>query len=176
MVAPWPAADPARQDATIEARFAQFQEVLKGLREIRSRQNIPPKAPLSFAVRCDAETADLLRPMEPYFESMAGARATAWGAEVAAPETSAGFFAGKAEVFVDLAEHIDLDAERARHDKELKRVEGALAAKERQLANENFVKRAPAAVIEKERAALAQLQELHTATAAALAKLASARK
>jgi valyl-tRNA synthetase len=39
------------------------------------------------------------------------------------------------------------------------------------LSNDSFVARAPAAVIEKERAALAQLQEQHASTAAALAKL-----
>ena len=37
----------------IEARFALFQQVLGGLREIRSRQNIPPKTPLNFVVVCD---------------------------------------------------------------------------------------------------------------------------
>ncbi len=73
MIAPWPEADAARQDPQIEVRFAQFQEVLKGLRDIRSRQNIPPKARLHFSVRCDAQMSNLLKPMEPYFESMAGA-------------------------------------------------------------------------------------------------------
>jgi len=171
MIADWPEADKGAQDAEIEARFAQFQEVLKGLRDIRSRQNIPPKAPLTFVVRADDATVKLLKPMEPYFESMAGARATAWGPNVAAPETSAGFHAGGGEVLVDLADHIDVDAERARLEKELKRVIGAIASKQKQLANENFVSRAPAEVIEKERAALAQLEELKVSTETALAKL-----
>ncbi len=42
MIAPWPEADAKRQDPEIEARFARFQEVLKALRDIRSRQNIAP--------------------------------------------------------------------------------------------------------------------------------------
>ena len=176
MIAAWPEAVAQRRDPQIEARFAQFQEVLKGLRDVRSRQNIPPKSRMSFAVRADADTAALLKPMEPYFESMAGAAATAWGSDVEAPPTSASFRAAGAEVFVDLAEHIDVDAEIARQQKELKRLAGAITGKEKQLANENFIKRAPAAVIEKERAALAQLQELQSATEAALDKLQSAQK
>jgi valyl-tRNA synthetase len=175
MIAEWPEADAARQDAEIEARFAQFQELLKGLRDIRSRQNIPPKAKLKFSVRCDATMARLQKPMEPYFESMAGALATAWGESVTAPETSANFFAAGAEVFVDLAEHIDVDAEIARQTKERERLVGAIAQKEKQLSNESFVSRAPAAVIDKERAALAQLKELHAATETALAKLSGAK-
>ena len=79
IVAPWPEIGPARRDGRIEAQFARFQEVLRTVREIRTRQNVPPKKQIAFAVRCDAATAALLEPMEPYFESMAGARATAWG-------------------------------------------------------------------------------------------------
>jgi valyl-tRNA synthetase len=176
MIAPWPQADLERQDAQIEARFAHFQEVLKALRDIRSRQNIPPKTPVSFSVRSDPATAQLLQPLAPYFQSMAGARATGWGPQVVPPATAASTVAGAAEVFVDLAGLIDVAAETARQTKELARISGAIAAKERQLANENFVSRAPAEVIDKERAALDQLKELHATTAAALEKLASAKK
>jgi valyl-tRNA synthetase len=175
MIASWPEVEGQRQDAEIESRFAKFQEVLKGLRDIRSRQNIPPKAKMKFAVRCDEVFAKLLKPMEPYFESMAGATATGWGAGMTAPETSANFFAAGAEVFVDLADHIDLDAELARQTKERERLAGAIAQKERQLSNENFVSRAPAAVIEKERASLVQLKELLIAAEAAIAKLTTRR-
>jgi valyl-tRNA synthetase len=51
---------------------------------------------------------------------------------------------------------------------ELARLDQSIAGKERQLGNANFVARAPADVIEKERAALVQLQELRAATLAAL--------
>ncbi len=176
MIAPWPQADAARQDAEIEARFALFQDVLKVLREVRSRQNIPPKAALKFSVRSSVEVAALLRPMEPYFRSMAGAEATAWGPQVTAPPTSASDVIPGAEIFVDLAEHVDVEAEIARKTKELEKLAGAIAGKERQLSNANFVDRAPAEVIEKERAALAQLQEQKAAAERALAALKLARK
>jgi valyl-tRNA synthetase len=100
---------------------------------------------------------------------MAGAHATVWGPQVTAPPAAASFVAAGAEVFVDLAGHIDLEAEVARKKKELERLVSAIAGKERQLANENFVSRAPAAVIEKERAALAELEQLRATTEAALA-------
>jgi valyl-tRNA synthetase len=176
MVAPWPQPETARQDAEIEARFARFQEVLRVLREVRSRQNIPPRAALRFGVRCDTALAELLRPMEPYFATMAGARATGWGPDVKAPPASASGVVAGAEVFVDLAEHVDVDAEIARKTKELARIAGAIAGKQRQLANTNFVQRAPAEVIEKERAALVELNSLHAATESALAALEAARK
>ncbi len=176
MIAAWPEPDAARQDAQIEAQFLRFQQVLGGLREVRSRQNIPPKTPLRFSVRCDLATAELLRPMEAYFEAMAGANATAWGTDVKAPPASAGFIASGSEVFVDLAGLIDVKAEMARYTKELARLEQAIVGKERQLSNTHFVQRAPAEVIEKERAALAQLEQQRDAAQAALAALRSASK
>ncbi len=74
-------------------------------------------------------------------------------------------------MFVDLAEHIDVPAEIARKTKELAKLDSAIAAKEQQLANTNFVERAPADVIQKERDALSQLQEQRAATQATLAAL-----
>ncbi len=176
MIAPWPEPDNERHDERIEARFGLFQEVLRVLRDVRSRHNIPPKAPLPFSVRSEASAAELLRPMEPYFASMAGARAVAWGPQVSGSATSPGVMAAGLEVFVDLSDYLDVGAEFARAEKERARLEAAIASKERQLANANFVSRAPAEVIEKERAALAQLRGSLAGAESALAALRAAKK
>jgi valyl-tRNA synthetase len=159
MIAPWPEVDLARQDATIESRFARFQEVLRGVREIRARQNIQPKTKIDFVVRCEAETAELLRPMEPYFGTLAGARARAMGPDVTPPAPAANFSLTGMEVFVDLADLIDVKAEIAKNEKEKQRLRGLIEAKEKKLANEGFVSRAPADVVQKERDALGDLHQ-----------------
>ncbi|MEX2560318.1 MAG: valine--tRNA ligase [Pirellulales bacterium] len=171
MTAPWPAAERERQDAMIEARFALFQEVLRGLREIRSRQNIPPKTPIRFSARCRPETAELLRAMEGYFESMAGARAVAWGEEASPPATHAHVSLEQIELYVDLAGLIDVAAETARLEKEQGRLAGQITAKEKKLGNEAFVQRAPQEVVENERQALAGLREQLSAVQQALSAL-----
>jgi valyl-tRNA synthetase len=171
MIAPWPEADRRLHDAEIESQFAKFQAVLSGLREARSRQNIPPKTPIKFAVKTDPATQVLLEPMSPYFASMAGATATAWGPGVQAPRRSANFAAAGCEVYVDLAGHIDLDAERARSEKELENLRKQIDAKEKKLANENFVSRAPAEVVQKERESLTALRDRLQSTTAALEEL-----
>ena len=171
MVASWPESDPARRDPEIEARFARFQEVLRAVREVRSRQNVPPRKRIEFAVRCDAETAALLAPMEPYFESMAGARATGWGPEVQAPALSANATLPGIEVFVDLADLIDLDAEIAKKKDDLAKLEARIAAQKKKLSNENFIQRAPAAVVEKERAQLESLLKQHAVVVKIIAAL-----
>jgi len=175
MIAPWPQPEPAREDAQIEARFSLFQGVLRAVRDIRSRQNVPPKTRIEFSVRCDDATAALLAPMEPYFPAMAGARATGWGPAVEPPALSANVVFSGMEVFVDLAELIDVEAEIARKQQEKEKFEGLIAAKEKKLTNSNFIDRAPPEVVQKERDSLKELQDQQAATAAVLARLLARR-
>src|SRR5690606_37799345 len=51
-IADWPVADASRIDATIETQFADFQAVLGAVRELRMGQNIAPREPVEFSVRC----------------------------------------------------------------------------------------------------------------------------
>ena len=171
MIAPWPEADLSRQNPEIEARFARFQEVLRAIRDIRTRQNVPPRKEVNFSVRCDTATADLLRPMEPYFVKMADARATGWGADVSPLELSANVSLTGMEVFVDLADLIDVGAEVERKRQEEVRLAGLIAAKQKKLENANFVDRAPATVVQGERNALKDLEEQLKAARAVIERL-----
>jgi valyl-tRNA synthetase len=170
-IAAWPEADVSRRDPQIEEQFAHFQQVLRAVREIRSRQNVPPKQQIAFSVRCEPTVVKLLEPMGPYFTLMAGARPTAWGPEVTAPALSSDVALPGIEVYVDLAGLIDVGAEIARKKDDLVRLESLVAAKEKKLTNANFVQRAPAEVVQKERDSLKDLQDQLTATAAVLERL-----
>jgi valyl-tRNA synthetase len=171
MIAPWPAADVARQDGEIEARFALFQQVLGGLREVRSRRNIPNSTPLTFEANCDAPTRLQLQQMEAGFRSMANATMSMAGAVVSLRAGQEMFFIGSWPVVVDLTGLIDVGAEIARTEKELAATTAAIASKQKQLGNQNFVSRAPAEVVAKERAALAELEERQRSLTAELAAL-----
>jgi len=175
MIASWPQSDPAREDPQIEAQFARFQEVLRAVREIRSRQNVAPKAQIEFVVRCEASAAELLRPMEAYFTSMAAARAAGWGPDVEPPPLCANVALPGVEVFVDLADLIDVEAEIARKQKELEKLDSLLAAKRKKLSNDDFVERAPEAVVEKERDSLKELERQHASTSEALDRMLTLR-
>ena len=109
--------------------------------------------------------------MEPYFATMAKAKATAWGPTATAPEMSASATLSGMELFVDLQGFIDVKAEIARHEKESENLTKMIAGKQAKLSNESFVARAPAAVVEQEREALAQLEKQRESVAGTLAKL-----
>ncbi len=176
MIAPWPECDPLRQDPEIEAQFARFQEVLRAVRDIRARQNVPPKTPVKFSVRCGRDVAELLEPMKPYFPAMAGATAVEFGPDAATPPLSATQTLSNIEVFVDLAGLIDPEAELVRNRQERERLTGFIAAKEKKLTNANFVERAPAEVVQKERDSLKDLQDQLAAVEEVIRRLGGARK
>jgi valyl-tRNA synthetase len=158
LLAAWPVADTAWIDPAIELRFSKFQGVLGAIREIRSRQNIAPRVPLNFYLRCDSEMAALLEPMTPYFAGMAGATALAIGPQIAVPALAANTLLPGLEIIVDLAGHIDVAAELQRTQKELEKLRAGIAAKEAKLGNAGFASRAPAEVVAKEREQLAEMQ------------------
>jgi valyl-tRNA synthetase len=169
-VSVWPEADGNAVNPEIERQFAVFQELLRAVRDVRASRNVPPKTEIAFSVRCDAATAKLLKPMEPYFLSMAKAKATGWGETVKAPPLSSTVPLTGMDVFVDLSDLIDVPAEIAKLEKEIVKLDGFIQSKESKLGSD-FVQKAPAAVVEKERQSLTELQSQRQSAADALAKL-----
>jgi valyl-tRNA synthetase len=170
-IAPFPVADEAAINPEIESMFSVFQEVLRTVRDVRASRNIPPKTELSFSVRCDAATATLLKPMTPYFLSMAKAKATAFSPNTKGADSfTATVPLTGMDVYVDLSDFIDVSAEKAKLEKEIAKLDGFIKAKESKLGSD-FVQKAPAAVVEKERQSLAELQEQRQSAAAALKNL-----
>jgi valyl-tRNA synthetase len=174
-IAPWPKADAAAQNARIEQQFADFQAVLGAVREIRQSQNIPQREDLSFTVRCDAATADLLQPMQPYFTQMARATATAWGPNATAPNQAASRTIagqhGTIEVHVDVSRFIDVGAERKRLEKDRDNLAKQITSIDGKLSNKGFVDKAPADVVQQQRDKLAELRGQLTSVEAAIKKL-----
>lgn len=70
-----------------------------------------------------------------------------------------GFVVGEVEVFVDLAGVVDFDKEKERLKKEIGTIESYVKGLEKKLANKEFVKNAPEAVVEAEKKKLAEAQE-----------------
>jgi valyl-tRNA synthetase len=76
-----------------------------------------------------------------------------------------------ATIFLPLSDIIDFEKEKARLEGEKKRLEGEIERIEKKLSNQGFVAKAPAAVVEGERAKMAKYRENLDGILAALAKL-----
>ena len=153
---------PGSRDDEAEADMAAFQEVVSGVRTIRAELNVSQKARPEVLVRtADPELPELLRRKVGALHALAGTSALQVGEDLRAPAGSARQILTDAELFVPLAELIDVDAERSRLHKELNQVRTDLAKAESKLADPSFLKRAPADVVEKERRKRAEFATRH---------------
>jgi valyl-tRNA synthetase len=160
-------------DARTEQQFGTFLAVVGAIREIRSRQNVPPKTRLPVAIRAPQDTGGLLAPMRGAIEAMAGANLGPLGPEAAGAPGAATAAAAGCDLFVDLADLIDVGAEMARLARENEKLAGLIAAKKTKLGDEKFAARAPANVIQKEREQLAEMEDRLVKGIATLAELAA---
>jgi valyl-tRNA synthetase len=152
----YPHADEFAVDETASAEIEWFKAVLTSVRKIRSEMNIAPgkTIPLLLADG-DAEDQRRLQKFSSQIEFLARCEAPRWLANGEAEPAAAAAVVGSLRVLIPLAGLIDLDAERARLKKEIARIEGEIKKCEGKLGNANFVDHAPAAVVEQERARLA---------------------
>jgi valyl-tRNA synthetase len=149
-IAPFPVAGP--RDADAEREMGTLQSVIGGVRSVRAEWNVPPTAKLSVLVKADPQgpTGRLVDRLETC-TGMTGPAEWTVSPDVSAPRGSARIVLPDAEIYVPLAGLIDLDSEIARLRSELSSTRAELGQVEAKLANEQFLARAPEAVVEKER-------------------------
>ncbi len=167
IVSRWPEANPAETDDEAARVFGLIQEVISGLRSIKSEYGVAPGKEISATVNLAPEDADLaesIRRHSAYLTRLARAATLSIGAGQPKPKASASVVVGRIEAFVPLAGMIDLDVERERLQKEIDARVRFLAGVQGKLGNEQFMARAPADVVarerQKEQDALAELERL----------------
>jgi len=159
MLAQWPEADHELINSNAEAEMEWLKSIIVAVRTIRSESNIPPGDELGLILGNTVadDRARVTRHTQALAKLAKVASITiAKPGEEQPPTLSA--LAGTIEVMVPMAGVIDVDKELARLDKELDRLtaeQGRLVGK---LSNDNFVARAPADVVDKERAKLADIE------------------
>ncbi|QDW66318.1 valine--tRNA ligase [Luteimonas granuli] len=163
--------DFAGQDFSAAAADVEWlKAMISALRRIRSELGVSPAKSVRLLVSGGGaqDAARIGR-----LSSQLGFLARVEGIEAIAgdPPPAAAALVGELKLFVPLEGLVDLDAERARLDKELKRVAGELAKSQGKLASETFVANAPAAVVEQERSRLADWTAQHEALSAQRARL-----
>ncbi|PWB29725.1 valine--tRNA ligase [Pseudomonas sp. NDM] len=160
MLQPWPVANEERIDPAAENDIEWLKELMLGTRNIRGEMNIGPGKPLPIYLKnVSAEDQRRLTENEALLKKLARLESiTVLKAGEEAP-LSATALVGEMEVLVPMAGLIDKGAELARLDKEILRLQGEVQRVGGKLSNAGFVDKAPAEVIEKERAKLAEAEQ-----------------
>ncbi|MFP4130264.1 MAG: valine--tRNA ligase [Halorhodospira sp.] len=157
---PYPAPDAGRRDEAAEAEIDWIQRVVLAVRRLRGEMDISPSRPVPVLLRHAGEAdAERLRRHEAFLTALARLESIRLLEPGEAPPEAAMALAGDMEVLVPMAGLVDKDAELARLAKERSRLEGEIQRAERKLANEDFVAKAPAAVVDKERDKLAEARQ-----------------
>jgi valyl-tRNA synthetase len=171
MVTRWPAPS-GRRGEEAEAAFARIQEIVGGIRNLRAEYNVPaPKRiPALFSA---GEHAGVLQENLPVMAFLARLEAgeTQIAAELAGPGKAATLAAGGVTVYLPLAGLVDFGAERKRIQGEIDNIDRQVSRIEGMLNNPGFTNKAPADVIERERAKLGELQGKRTQLSERLADL-----
>ena len=167
MIAPYPRVGRGQVDARAERDMTAVMAAVMAIRNIRGEMRIAPGLPLSVTIRPAADAAPLFAATASLVGSLARADVSV-DAEATRPHTSALAVLGTAELYVDLAGVVDLAAERARLDKEIRKATESITFIEGKLARADFVERAPAPIVEKERQRLREQQELQQKLEASL--------
>jgi len=151
MIAPWPAASPELADPAAEQEIAELQELVTQVRRFRADQGLKPSSRVAARLNL-AGTA--LAPHEPAIRSLVRLDPPGEGFT-----PTARLEVGAVTVEIDTAGAIDLAAERRRLEKDLAAARKEYAQASGKLANEQFLAKAPAEVVEKVRRRAAQAQE-----------------
>ena len=153
MYASVPQVDAQADAETVLAEMERAKEIVTGIRAVRAQKNIPNKDSLQLnVVEGRAPQGD----MAALIAKMANLSAINPDAEKDA--AAASFMVGTDLFNIPLANNIDIEAEKARIAKDIDYYEGFLASVNKKLANERFVSKAPAAVIDAERRKQADAQ------------------
>ncbi len=151
---PWPTADAALLDEQAIADIEWLKQVIVAIRNIRGEMNIAPgKALPIFMARGDDEDRRRTAENERVLLKLAKLEDITFRDADTIPATAMQNVGGL-EVHVPLAGLIDKDAELARLAKQREQHQKVIDGIERKLSNESFVAKAPAAVVDKERARL----------------------
>ncbi|MDX1698919.1 MAG: valine--tRNA ligase, partial [Thiohalobacterales bacterium] len=130
-----------------------------GVRKIRSGMNIDPRKPLPVLLQDGSDSdQERLQCNQHYLESVGRIESVTWLEDTDSAPESATALVGDMKLLIPLAGLIDKEAENTRLTRELEKKTGELERCEKKLANANFVDKAPAAVVDKERARASELQ------------------
>ena len=167
ITAAWPDAAAHPRDPQIEREIEALQNVIRALRDTLARINTSRSATKTPAIgklpraviRADEGIAAGLAEQIAVLQRLGRCERIEVGSDVAKPPESATQVLAGVEVYVPLSGLMDLAAERKRLQKERDNLRGHIERLTGKLANEGFVSKAPAAVVEKERQRLAEMKD-----------------
>jgi valyl-tRNA synthetase len=151
MVAPYPEADAKAVDPDAERVMESIIEIVRSIRNARAEHNVENVRWIEAQIY-GGKLTTAITPYAQAIETLSRARpVTIHETKGSTPENSLVLVLKETEVVIPMESMVDLEAEKRRLEKEIEQSQAEVARLEARLQDANFLSRAPAAVIEKER-------------------------
>jgi valyl-tRNA synthetase len=146
------------RDSRAETEMSYVMEAITGIRTVRGELNISPSVEVNVLIKTfSGEVSGILRANLHYIKKLSRAADVTIGEDVKKPADSAVCVKDFMEVYIPIKGLLNIDAEIDKLIKESRKVEEAMAFIGRKLMNEDFLKKAPENVVEKEKAKRSEL-------------------
>ena len=170
MTSQWPLYTDTLSFPEEEKKMSVICDAIKSVRNIRTEMNVPPSRKASMFIVTDDKA--LFESGILFYEKLAGAKdVTVTDSEANIPEGSVSVIVESAKIFIPMDELIDTEKEKERLTKEKERLLAEIDRVEKKLSNEGFVAKAPAKLIEEEKAKGVKYKEMYEKVLESLSKL-----
>ncbi|WP_456405817.1 valine--tRNA ligase [Caldithrix abyssi] len=159
VISPWPEVKKSLINEQIEEQMRFVQEAISAIRNLRAEMNVQPAQKINVYYSANAGRSQLIETNRAHFAALAKVETLSPLPENFDRAEAGVVVVQSIEFFIPLREALDLDKEKERLQKEIKRLEGLEKSCLAKLNNENFLQKAPEKVVQAERNKLANIQE-----------------
>ncbi|AVP53928.1 valine--tRNA ligase [Clostridium tetani] len=148
----WPEFKEELKNEVVEKKMSHVIEAIKAIRNVRTEMDVPPSRKAKIMIYA-LDGIDAFKDGKIYFEKLASASEVEFlNSKEEAPENAVSAVTKGAEIYIPLFDLVDLEKEMERLNKEREKLEKEIERVDKKLSNENFVKKAPEAVVNEEKA------------------------
>ncbi|ADI25896.1 valine--tRNA ligase [Geobacillus sp. C56-T3] len=171
-VAPWPQVRPELSNEEAAEEMRMLVDIIRAVRNVRAEVNTPPSKPIALYIKVkDEQVRAALMKNRAYLERFCNPSELLIDTNVPAPDKAMTAVVTGAELIMPLEGLINIEEEIKRLEKELDKWNKEVERVEKKLANEGFLAKAPAHVVEEERRKRQDYMEKREAVKARLAEL-----
>ncbi|WP_334076025.1 MULTISPECIES: valine--tRNA ligase [Paenibacillus] len=171
-LAEWPKYDAALEAPDAVQEMNLLVDMIRAVRNIRAEVNVPMSKKIELLVKpANAELLEIVNRNAHYISRFCNTSRLDLSIEAAVPDKAMTAVVTGAELYLPLSGLIDISQEIARLEKELDHLNKEVERVEKKLGNEGFVSKAPAKVIEEEKAKMADYAEKRDKVLARISEL-----
>ncbi len=161
ITADYPKDDESMSFSETAENFGRLQDLIRGIRTLRSEFTIPPEKKIPVAVFMDSDfsASGFFNSHQALIQQLVNTDNLVLTAEKPSIEGSVAYAGTGFEAYVFIRDAVDIDKEIDKLKKEQQKMEKMIKQTEGKLKNENFLSNAPEDVVEKEKGKLAEFTE-----------------